>query len=102
MRRFLMSATGLLAGAALTFGTAHAGTMSSDVAEAKKQSQVVLDWLDGTLDNYGNNKVAYGGPVIHMRTTSHFPEVTGLAKLEIQGWKNLERMSNGKIKVSST
>ena len=102
MRRFLMSATGLLAGAALTFGTAHAGTMSSDVAEAKKQSQVVLDWLDGTLDNYGNNKVAYDGPVIHMRTTSHFPEVTGLAKLEIQGWKNLERMSNGKIKVSST
>lgn len=102
MRKLLLSTTGLLAGAILALGAAHAGTMSTNIDEAKKQSQVVLDWLDGKLDNYGKNMVAYDGPVIEMRSTSHVPEVSALAKLQIQGWRNLERMSNGKIKVSTT
>lgn len=102
MRKFLLSTTGLIAGAVLALGTAQAGTMSANVDEAKKQAQVVLDWFDGKLDNYGNNKVTYTGPVIEMRSSSHVPEVSALAKLQIQGWNNLERMSNGKIKVSTT
>ena len=102
MRKLLLTTTGLIAGALLALGTAQAGKISDNVDEAKKQSQVVLDWLDGKLDNYGNNKVAYSGPVIEMRSSSHVPEVSALAKLQIQGWNNLERMSNGKIKVSTT
>jgi TRAP-type C4-dicarboxylate transport system substrate-binding protein len=102
MRKLLLSTTGLLAGAMLALGTANAGEISTDVAEAKKQSQVVLDWLDGKLDNYGNNKVTYDGPVIELRSSSHVPPVSFLAKLQIDGWKQLEKMSNGKIKVSTT
>ena len=102
MRKLLLSTTGLLAGAMLALGAAHAGEMSTNVDEAKKQSQVVLDWLAGKLDNYGNNKVTYDGPVIELRSSSHVPEVSGLAKLQIDGWKQLEKMSNGKIKVSTT
>jgi TRAP-type transport system periplasmic protein len=102
MFKLLASTTALLAGATLLIGSAGAGTMSPDVNEAKKQSQVTLDWLAGTLDNYGDNKVTYDGPAFTLRSSSHVPEVSGLAKLQIDGWKNLERMSNGKIKVETT
>lgn len=102
MRKLLLTTTGLLAGAVLALGAAQAGEMSSNVDEAKKQSQVVLDWLDGKLDNYGNNKVSYDGPVITLRSSSHVPAVSGLAKLQINGWNQLEKMSNGKIKVETT
>lgn len=102
MRNLLVMTSGLLAGTAIALGSAYAGEMSSNVEEAKAQSQVVLDWLEGTLDNYGNNNVTYDGPPIEFRSSSHVPEVSGLAKLQKQGWSNLEKMSNGKIKVTTT
>lgn len=102
MRKTLMATAGLLAGTILALGSAYAGEMSDNVDEAKAQSQIVLDWLDGKLDNYGNNKVAYDGPPFELRSTSHVPEVSGLAKLQIKAWHNLERMSQGKIKVSTS
>ena len=86
----------------LTFGAAQAGEISDDPAQAKKDAQVALDWLDGKLDSYGDFKVTYNGPAIEMRVTSHIPEASSLAQLQIKGWKILERMSNNKIKVSNS
>lgn len=101
MRNLLLTTTSMLAGALLALGGANAGMVPDDLEQAKKESQIVLDWLDGKLDNYGKNKVAYDGPVFTLRSSSHVPEVSGLAKLQIAAWKNLERMSNGKIKVEN-
>ncbi|MEK9661595.1 MAG: TRAP transporter substrate-binding protein DctP [Alphaproteobacteria bacterium] len=102
MRKLFMMTTGLVAGAALALGSAQAGEMSDNVDEAKAQSQVVLDWLEGKLDNYGGAKVNYDGPVITFRGSSHVPAVSGLAKLQRQAFDRLEDMSNGKIKVEDT
>jgi TRAP-type C4-dicarboxylate transport system substrate-binding protein len=105
MRKTLLSTTSLVFGAALALslaGPANAGKIGDTVEQAKKDSQVVLDWFDGKLDNYGKNDVSYDGPVITLRSTSHIPAVSGLAKLQIKAWNNLERMSNNKIKVETS
>ena len=102
MRKTLLATTSLAIGLVFAAGSAVAGPVGATVEEAKKNNQVVLDWFDGKLDNYGKNEVSYDGPVIEFRSTSHIPGVSGLAKLQIQGFDNLERMSNGKIKVSTT
>lgn len=102
MRKTLLATTSLAIGMVLAVGTAAAGPIGSTVEESKAKNQVILDWLDGTLDNYGKNDVTYDGPVIEFRSTSHIPAVSSLAKLQIQGFNALERMSNGKIKVSPT
>ncbi len=105
MRKTLLSTTSLVFGAALALsvaGPANAGKIGDTVEQAKKDSQVALDWLDGKLDNYGKNEVSYDGPVITLRSTSHIPAVSGLAKMQIKAWNNLERMSNNKIKVETS
>ena len=105
MRKVLQSTTSLVFGAAVALsaaGPANAGPIGDTIEQAKKDSQVTLDWLDGKLDNYGKNEVSYDGPPIVFRSSSHIPGVSGLAALQIQGFDNLERMSNGKIKVETT
>ena len=102
MRKTLLTTTGLLLGTALAFGSASAGEVGETLAEAKKNSQVVLDWLAGTAESYGKNEVSYDGPVFTLRSSSHVPAVSGLAKLQIDGWNQLEKMSGGKIKVETT
>jgi len=102
MRKTLLTTTGLLLGTALAFGSASAGEVGETLAEAKKNSQVVLDWLAGTAESYGKNDVSYDGPVFTLRSSSHVPAVSGLAKLQIDGWNQLEKMSGGKIKVETT
>ena len=102
MRKTLLTTTGLLLGTALAFGSASAGEVGETLAEAKKNSQVVLDWLAGTAQSYGKNDVSYDGPVFTLRSSSHVPAVSGLAKLQIDGWNQLEKMSGGKIKVETT
>ncbi|MEP4379658.1 MAG: TRAP transporter substrate-binding protein DctP [Alphaproteobacteria bacterium] len=102
MRKTLLATTSLAMGMVLAIGSAAAGPFGSTVEEAKGNSQVVLDWLDGKLDNYGKNDVSYDGPVIEFRSTSHIPAVSSLAKLQIKGFNQLESMSGGKIKVSTT
>jgi TRAP-type C4-dicarboxylate transport system substrate-binding protein len=105
MRKLLLSTTSLVFGAALALsvaGPANAGPISDNIEEAKKDAQVTLDWFEGKLGNYGKNNVTYDGPPIVFRSSSHIPGVSGLAKMQIQGFDNLERMSNGKIKVETT
>ncbi len=102
MRKTLLATTSLAIGMVLATGSAIAGDFGSTIEEAKERSQVTLDWLEGKLDNYGKNDVTYDGAPIVFRSTSHIPAVSGLAKLQIQGFDNLERMSNGKIKVETT
>jgi hypothetical protein len=72
MRKILLATTSLAVGLVLAVGTAAAGPIGSTVAESKAKNQVILDWFDGKLDNYGNNKVTYDGPVIEFRSSSHF------------------------------
>ncbi|NKB48668.1 MAG: hypothetical protein GKS02_04790 [Alphaproteobacteria bacterium] len=105
MRKVLLSTTSLVFGAALALsvaGPANAGPISNNIEDAKKDAQVTLDWFEGKLDNYGKNEVSYDGPPIVFRSSSHIPNVSGLAKLQIQGFNNLERMSGGKIKVETS
>ena len=105
MRKVLLSTTSLAFAAALAVSVAapaNAGPIGNTLEQAEKDSRVALDWLEGKLDNYGNNNVTYDGPPITLRSTSHIPGVSGLAKLQIQGWDNLEKMSNGKIKVETS
>ena len=105
MRKTLLSTTSLVFGAALALsvaGTANAGPIGDSVEQAKADTQVALDWLEGKAPSYGNNNVSYDGPPITLTSTSHIPGVSGLAKLQNQGWANLERMSNGKIKVDAS
>ncbi len=105
MRKILLSTTSLVFGAALALsvaGPASAGEIGDTIEQAAKDSKVALDWLEGKLDNYGKNNVSYDGPVITLNSTSHVPSVSSLAKLQIKAWKNLERMSKGKIKVNAS
>ena len=105
MRKVLLSTTSLVFGAALAFsiaGSANAGQIGDSVEQAAKDTKVALDWLEGKAASYGNNTVSYDGPPITFTSTSHIPGVSGLAKLQIQGFDNLERMSNGKIKVETS
>jgi len=105
MRKLLLSTTSLVFGAALALsvaGPASAGQIGNSVEQAAKDTSVALSWLEGKAASYGNNPVSYNGPTITFRSTSHIPGVSGLAKLQIQAFDNLERMSNGKIKVETS
>lgn len=105
MRKILLSTTSLVFGAALALsvaGSANAGQIGASVEQAAKDTKVALDWLEGKAASYGNNPVSYNGPVITFRSTSHIPGVSGLAKLQNKAFDNLERMSNGKIKVETS
>jgi len=105
MRKTLLSTTSLVFGAALALsvaGPANAGQIGATVEQAAKDTKVALDWLEGKAASYGNNNVSYDGPPITFTSTSHIPGVSGLAQLQIQGFDNLERMSNGKIKVETS
>ena len=101
MRKTLLATTSLAIGMVLAAGSAIAGDFGSTIEEAKEKSKVTLDWLEGK-GQYGKNEVTYDGDPIIFRSTSHIPAVSGLAKLQIKGFDNLERMSNGKIKVETT
>lgn len=53
-------------------------------------------WIKGELPN---PTVTYDGPVINYRYASYLPGVAGIEKLNTQALEQLERESNGKIKV---
>jgi len=101
MRKTTLSLTGALLGSALAVSPALGGDMGDTLEQATKNSQVVLDWLAGK-GQYGKNEVSYDGPAFTLRSSSHVPPVSGLAKLQINGWNQLEKMSGGKIKVETS
>ncbi len=105
MRKILLATTSLVFGAAMAVsvaGSASAGPIGDTVDQAAKDTKVALDWLEGKAPSYGKNVVSYDGPPITLTSTSHIPAVSGLAKMQIKAWNNLERMSNGKIKVDAS
>jgi TRAP-type C4-dicarboxylate transport system substrate-binding protein len=55
------------------------------------------DWLDGKLPV--TSKVTYDGPVITYRYATYIPPVAGVEKVNRKALDQLERESNGKIKV---
>ena len=95
----LIKSTLLLASFAGT--PAFAGDISADPEQAKKDIQLAQDWLDGRLDSYGDYKVTYDGEPIVMRFSSHIPEVSKLAQLQLKTFDVLNKMSEGKIKVQA-
>ena len=77
-------------------GTADESGTGADVG---KNLSVAMKWVTGDLASYGNAPVTYSGAPITFKTTHHVPKVSGLAKAQIKGYKILEKMSGGKIKV---
>lgn len=80
--------------------TANAEDLPKNMKEAKTAFKLSADWVDQKLDNYGSAKVTYDGPPITLRMSMHTPGVSGLTKFNAKAVKVLEKMSNGKIKVT--
>ncbi|NQU71474.1 MAG: hypothetical protein HQ514_13050, partial [Rhodospirillales bacterium] len=91
-----------LVAACLAITPAFAGDIGTTKADVNKNLSVVLKWVAGTLDSYGDAKVTYTGKPITFKTTHHVPKVSGLAKSQLKGYAILEKMSGGKIKVNDT
>ena len=81
---------------------ASAGDVGNSTAEVAKNLSVAIKWVSGDLDSYGNAPITYSGAPITFKTTHHVPKVSGLAKVQIKGYRILEKMSGGKIKVNDT
>ncbi|MEE2970663.1 MAG: TRAP transporter substrate-binding protein DctP [Pseudomonadota bacterium] len=88
--------------ACLAISPASAGDIGTTAAEVNKNLSVAIKWINGDLDSYGSAKVTYTGKPITFKTSHHLPKVSGLAKIQIKGFKILEKMSGGKIKVNDT
>lgn len=88
-----------LSGAAVQ--SAAAGPIGETIEEARQNVSVALSWGDLTLEDYNAPEVTYDGPPIEMVMTHHAPEPSTLIKNSMEpGAKVLEKMSNGKIKVT--
>lgn len=77
------------------------GAMAQSEEEVIKSTQAAQDWTDGKLKDYGNYPITYSGAPITVRLTSHLPEVAGQAKFLKKAFVVLEKMSQGKLKVSA-
>ncbi len=96
----------LLAGSAalaLTLAAAPAnadghkfGSTITTYEGAVAATSLAEQWIKGELPN---PKVTYDGPTINYRYASYLPGVAGIEKLNTQALEQLERESNGKIKV---
>ncbi len=91
-----------LVAACLAITPASAGDIGTTKADVNKNLSVVLKWVAGTLDSYGDAKVTYTGKPVIFKTSHHVPKVSGLAKSQLKGYAILEKMSGGKIKVNDT
>lgn len=76
----------------------NVGMTITDYDAAIAATSLAEDWIDGKL---ANPNVTYDGPVITYRYASYLPGVSGVEKLNARALAQLERESNGKIKVQS-
>lgn len=98
MRNKFLATTSLVFAATLAFSvTANAKPVGTTMEEAKAATSAVQDWVGG---NVPDPDVTYSGDVIEMVATHHLPPVAGLSKIIAAGYRNLEKMSDGKIKVN--
>lgn len=98
MRNKFLTTTSLVFAAALTFSvTANAKPVGTTMEEALANTSAVQSWLEG---NVPETEVTYTGDVIEMVATHHLPAVSALSKVVAASYRNLEKMSGGKIKVN--
>jgi TRAP-type C4-dicarboxylate transport system substrate-binding protein len=98
MRNKFLATTSLVFAAALAFSApANANGVGTTVDEALKNTSAVQAWVGGDVPDM---EVTYSGPVFEMVATHHLPPVAGLSKIIAAGYRNLEKMSDGKIKVN--
>lgn len=75
---------------------------TTDVAKVEAATKFSADWLNGGLDeaDYNMPPITYQGDPITLRWSHHVPPVSGMAKsVYIPGFRLLEKLSKGKIKV---
>jgi len=75
---------------------------TTDVARVEAATKYSADWVQGRLkdSDYNMPEVTYRGNPITLRWSHHVPAVSGMAKsVYIPGFRLLERLSKGKIKV---
>lgn len=75
---------------------------TTHVAAVEAATRHAADWVNGRLkhSDYNMPAVTYKGDPITLRWSHHVPAVSGMAKsVYIPGFRLLERLSKGKIKV---
>ena len=75
---------------------------TTDVARVEAATKFSADWVNGRLKDseYNMPEVTYAGEPVTLRWSHHVPAVSGMAKsVYIPGFRLLERLSKGKIKV---
>lgn len=77
------------------------GAKAQSEEDIEKATQAAQDWADGKLKDYGTHAVTYSGAPIALRMTSHLPEVAAQAKFLKKAFVVLEKMSNGKLKMTA-
>lgn len=89
---------------ALSVGATAVAAVAQDAAGGQDMAERVSlaqSWLDGALDSYGDHEISYDGDPIELRYTSHLPEMSFAAKSSVKALEVLEKMSGGKIEVST-
>ena len=75
---------------------------TTDVARVEAATKYSADWLNGRLkdSDYNMPQITYQGDPVTLRWSHHVPAVSGMAKsVYIPGFRLLEKLSKGKIKV---
>lgn len=75
---------------------------TTDVARVEAATKHAADWVNGRLreTDYNMPEITYQGDPITLRWSHHVPAVSGMAKsVYIPGFRLLEKLSKGKIKV---
>ncbi len=80
---------------------ARAQTDEATLDEVRQSVQAAMDWRDLKLGDYGAPKITYDGDPITINFSSHLPEQSAQAKFLKQSFDVLDKMSEGKLKVSA-
>lgn len=76
------------------------GAWAQSEADVVKATKTAQEWADGKLKDYGSHPITYTGEPIALRLTSHLPEVAAQARFLKKAIVVLDKMSNGKLKMS--
>jgi len=102
-----VTAFGVMCLMPITVGVAMAEDLegTTDVAKVEAATKYAADWLNGRLkdSDYNMPKITYKGDPITLRWSHHVPPVSGMAKNVYKpGFRLLEKLSKGKIKVEES
>lgn len=90
----------ICAAAMLVAAPLSAQTDEASLEEIRASMQTAIDWRDQKLDNYNAPEITYEGDPITINFSSHLPEKSAQATFLTSSFGVLEKMSEGKLKVS--